>query len=297
MTRLSVVVPTRDRPERLHDCLVSLQCQIVLPHEIVVVDDGSTRDLAPALTGAATARVPVRVVRQEPMGLAAARNTGAEAATGDAVAYLDDDTVAAPRWAGAMARAFEATGCDVVAGRIALAFETARPRWLSAGFCRYLGQFELGDRPDWLAPGIVPNGGNCALTLDAFRQAGGFRTDLGRRGTSLLSNEEVECFRRLRASGARAWYAPEALVHHHVPSERLSADFLCRRAFAQGVSDVLLEEVTPRPAWRRGRELVRAARAVPILARGLTRGSSMGARAWVAYCRGRLAALGGEVTG
>lgn len=92
--RVSVVLPTRDRAHILPRAVASALLQSVAPHEVIVVDDGST-DGTPEML---RARFPealdegrLRLVVQPPAGVAAARNAGLAAATGELVAYLDSD--------------------------------------------------------------------------------------------------------------------------------------------------------------------------------------------------------------
>lgn len=292
MTSLSVIIATRDRPDMLGDCLGSLAGQTIDDFEVLVVDDGSHADLRPAVRDAASHGLSVAYVRQDPSGLSAARNHGTAAAEGDALAYLDDDALADPGWARAMVEAFDDEGCDAVAGRIELHYEGPAPRWLSPGLRSLLGELDLGASPCWIDDGAVPNGGNSAVSRAAFERAGGFPTDLGRQRGTLLSNEEVAFFGRVLDHGGRIRYRPDALMRHRIPPSRLTADYFRRRAFAQGVSDVRLEE-RPQPA---AREAWRVARTVPILLRGLARDrSSVGSRAWLDYCRGRWSARRGDL--
>src|ERR671923_2788713 len=92
---ISVVIPTRDRPDRLTRCLDALEAQTAIEDiEIVVVDDGSTDATA---VEAAAARPRVRLIRQRPAGPAAARNTGARAAGGTFLCFTDDDCEPEPK--------------------------------------------------------------------------------------------------------------------------------------------------------------------------------------------------------
>lgn len=93
---ISVVVPTRDRPQALARCLVALARQDAAELEIVVVDDSES----------ATASAPgARIVRAGGLGPAAARNLGVRAARGAVVCFTDDDCVPAPDWAQRLASA------------------------------------------------------------------------------------------------------------------------------------------------------------------------------------------------
>jgi glycosyltransferase involved in cell wall biosynthesis len=260
--------------------------------EVIVVDDGSAEPVKAIVERAVSGRVAIRSERQEPAGLNAARNLGASCSDGEVVAFLDDDTLAAPGWAEAMLAAFALPECAGVAGRIELAIDGPEPRWL-AGNRSYLSELELGPRGRWLDEGPEPAGANCAVRRTELERLGGFRSELDRRGTSLVSNGDTEFFRRLRAGGGRIRYEPRAHVLHRIPRERLTLDYFRRRASAQGVSDELIEHLRRGPASTRSvaREWVRLGRAGPILARGLLqRRGTVNAQLWVAYCRGRLRA-------
>lgn len=291
MPTLSVIIPTRDRPAMLRDCLTTLQSQQAGSDalEVVVIDDGSTADLA-AVVSQSEGPVPVRCIRQAPQGLNAARNRGTSETTGELVAFLDDDTLVSPRWATAIMAAFERHECAGLAGRVQLEFECQPPAWLRTPQRNYLAELDLGDHACWLDSRLVPVGANCAVRrIDADR-VGGFRAGLDRDGGSLISNGDTEFFRRLRAAGGRLRYEPAAHVLHRVTADRLTRSFFKRRAFAQGISDIRVSEAEAPRAHpvAMAREVWRTGRTVPILLRGITTGSgTMNAVQWVNYCRGR----------
>ena len=117
-TRISVVVPTRDRPEALDRCLAALSAQTVEGRlEVVVVDDGS---LASNEVAAVVARHPqARLIRQKGSGPGAARNTGACAAVGSILCFTDDDCTPWPDWAERLVEALE-QGADAASGSTTL---------------------------------------------------------------------------------------------------------------------------------------------------------------------------------
>jgi len=85
---VSVIIPTYNRSEMLKRALESVRAQTFPDYEIVVIDDGSEDDtprLVASLPG------PIRYVRIEQAGPAAARNAGIEAAAGELLAFLDSD--------------------------------------------------------------------------------------------------------------------------------------------------------------------------------------------------------------
>lgn len=90
--RLSVVVPTYNRRERLHRVLSALAAQHVdVPVEVVVVSDGSTDGTDEFLRG--DLPLPIRPVFQDNQGPSVARNAGIDHATGDLIVFIDDDVV------------------------------------------------------------------------------------------------------------------------------------------------------------------------------------------------------------
>jgi glycosyltransferase involved in cell wall biosynthesis len=91
--RVSVVIPVRDQGAYLGASLASVFAQSYRDLEVIVVDDGSREDLAPAL---APYRARIRVERQAPAGAAAAYNRGAALATGEVLAFHDADDLMEP---------------------------------------------------------------------------------------------------------------------------------------------------------------------------------------------------------
>jgi glycosyltransferase involved in cell wall biosynthesis len=113
-SRVSVIVPTRDRPEALGACLAALAAQTAVDLEVIVVDDGSRR---PADVAAVVARHPTaRLLPGAGTGPAAARNTGAAAARGEVLCFTDDDCVPYADWAELLAAEIDG-GADAAAGR------------------------------------------------------------------------------------------------------------------------------------------------------------------------------------
>lgn len=91
--RVSVVIPVRDHPAWLAESLASVFAQPYDDLEVIVIDDGSTEDLGPAVAPWGTR---VRFVRQAPAGVAAATNHGARLACGAILAFHDADDLMEP---------------------------------------------------------------------------------------------------------------------------------------------------------------------------------------------------------
>jgi GT2 family glycosyltransferase len=224
---VSVVVCTRDRPEDLRRCLASIAACDPRPAEVIVVDNAPSTDATSALVR----EFPqVRYLREPRPGLSHARNAGARAASGDVVAYTDDDVEVRPDWVGSLAGPFADPSVACVTGIVipadlgsaaACTFE-----FDVGGFGRELAarRFDAGflRRRWWQSPDVwqIGAGANMAIRRSALAQVGLFDTRLG-AGASGCSEDSELWFRLLRA-GLACHYDPGVVVFHHHRSDRAS---------------------------------------------------------------------------
>lgn len=110
---ISVVIPTADRGEALGKCVRSVLAQTLPAHEIIIVDNGHDDARLVDFRGS------LRILRTDPrIGPGSARNRGAAVATGDYVAFLDDDDHWHPDYLREVAIAISRTGGDIILGRL-----------------------------------------------------------------------------------------------------------------------------------------------------------------------------------
>lgn len=201
---LSVVVPTRDRPEHLRACLEALRAVLRADDELIVADSAS-RD--PSVGEVAT-ELGARLVRCGVHGASRARNAGAAAASHPLLAFVDDDVRVTVGWAHAMASALECDGVSFVCGRVtAPPDQPAYPRPVALtpdDGVRVLDSTtsvaELG------------NSANLGVRRGAFDEVGGFDEALG-AGTPWCV-EDHDLFDRLLGSGHLGRSEPQALGWH-----------------------------------------------------------------------------------
>jgi glycosyltransferase involved in cell wall biosynthesis len=110
--RVSVVVCAYNAERTIDACLTSLAVLNYPDYEVIVVNDGS-RDRTLAI---AESHPYCRIINQPNKGLSVARNVGAEAATGEIVAYTDSDCVADPDWLTYLVAKMEASGLAACGG-------------------------------------------------------------------------------------------------------------------------------------------------------------------------------------
>lgn len=112
MPRVSVILPTKDRPAELAEALDSLADQTYPDFEVVLVNDGG-RDVSGLAEEYRASFEIVHVHREKSGGASAARNTGLEAASGELIAYLDDDDRFHPHHLSTLVTALDAESSDV----------------------------------------------------------------------------------------------------------------------------------------------------------------------------------------
>jgi glycosyltransferase involved in cell wall biosynthesis len=233
-----VVVCTRDRLRALADCLESLTRQESPPElfEVIVVDNGSTDGTEGWLRRwAAADPARRRAVREERTGLSRARNRGVEVACNDVVLFVDDDALASEQWVAAHLSCYRAeSAVGAVGGPVLLTWPDGRPAWLGAELEHWFSALDLGPQAVPFPPPHGPYGTNMSVRRSELIAAGGFATDLGRRGRSLVSSDEHDLFVRLWARGVRIEYAPGAVVSHQILEDRLRRRWVLRRGWAQG---------------------------------------------------------------
>jgi GT2 family glycosyltransferase len=207
--RLSVVVPTFNRPEMLARVLAGLEAQ-TWPRErfeVIVVDDGGETPAEPVVRAAAERGLPAVGERQENAGPAAARNRGSRRASGEVIVFLDDDCAPTPTWLEEHARAHTRRGLAAV-GRIEWHPDlpiTPLMRFVGEHFLFHFNLIGLDDD----APFPLFYTANGSVDREAALAAGLFDESFRRAAW-----EDSELAYRLRLAGVRFLFRPEALVHH-----------------------------------------------------------------------------------
>lgn len=240
---VTVIVPTRDRPQDLAVCLSSLQSQDYPNFEVIVVDNSSSPSAAPSLATEQSRQGPeVRSVRAERKGLSHARNRGLMEARGEVVAFVDDDAVPDRHWLTELVKGFGAdAGVAAVTGLVVPSqLETPAQLWfeLYAGFGKGCTSrlFDLKEHKPAnplfpYAAAMFGSGNNMAFRTSVLRRLGGFDPTLG-AGAPARAGEDLAMFYRVISHGYRILYEPAAIVRH---AHRRSAAELRDQIHAYGV--------------------------------------------------------------
>ncbi len=235
MIRISVVVPTFDRPGPLRECLAALAADFPSDAEAIVVDDSGSCDLAP-IVAPFVAVLRLRLLRTEHRGPAAARNSGIAAAHGDVVAFTDDDCRPRPGWLAALVAGVVVSPPRAVGG----ATRNGLPRSAYADASQLV--LDLLSRHDRALVGrerlLASN--NVAFPLEPLRRLGGFNE-------RFRTAEDRELCRRWMGAGYELGRVPSAVVDH---DPRLDLAGFTRKCFAYGRGAALFHESKMQPGLR-----------------------------------------------
>lgn len=218
---VSVVIPTRGRPEPLARCLAALARQ-TLPapaFEVIVVDDASPVAVDPAISQ----RLPMAatVLRVPHGGPAAARNRGVEQADGAVVAFTDDDCEPEPGWLATLLATLQSTSAPGAGGRVVNALPQNRYAEASQLLVSFLCEYYNGP-----AGARFFTSNNLAFRRDAFISAGGFDECY-----QYAAGEDRELCDRFAARNTPLAYAADAVVRH---AHDLSGPRFLRQHFTYG---------------------------------------------------------------
>jgi GT2 family glycosyltransferase len=193
---ISVVVPTFNRSDSLRRLLESLRRQTLSParFQVIVVSDGSTDNTVKMVREMKRSFPNLEVLDLANRGPAAARNSGAGAASGRCLAFTDDDCVASRDWLEQLLLAFQRTGAVAVQGK------TTTDR----SACTPLTHQLVVERP-WLS--AMPSC-NAAYLKSIFDKVGGFDESF-----KFAHNEDADLAWRVEEYGGVV-YSPDVHIIH-----------------------------------------------------------------------------------
>ncbi len=233
--KISVIVCTYNGAATLHACLSSLQSLSYPDYEVLVIDDGSVKEVSDI----AKAFPSVRYIRQDHAGLSVARNLGAKEAWGEILAYTDDDCIADEDWLSFLAAGFD------------------DPQWVACGGpnipppARNPTESVVACAPGAPAHVLITDieaehlpGCNLAIRKSALEAIGGFDPIYRAAG------DDVDICWRLREAGGRLRFVPGAMVWHH---RRYTVSDYLRQQCGYGEAEALLmKKHTQRFGWLGG---------------------------------------------
>lgn len=241
MSKISVVVCTYTERmvDNVLDCIKSLKKQTLQPHEIILVLDPNEKLVK--FYRSAVKDEAVKVLVSKEYGLSNARNAGVRNCKGDIIAFIDDDAWANDSWLEKLAENYDDPNIVGVGGFIKPAWKNQSPFWFPEELYWIIGCSYLG-LPKSKAYVRNPLGCNMSFRRIVFKEAGYFKTDVGRVGRKLLSDEETDFSIRVleKIPSSKIIYDPQAVVNHNVNKRRLRFNYIWNRSLHEGLGKALI---------------------------------------------------------
>ena len=249
-----VLISTYNRQALLARTLDSLASTRVAPGvswEVIIVNnnctDGTREVVESRIAGFP---VPLRLLFEGRPGKSHALNPGIQSSSAGILAFTDDDVMTPPYWLdAAVTPLLERPKIAYTGGPVRPLWERPAPDWIQGDPGRLLGPIALLDYgPDEFIfedRQRIAMGVNMAVRRSLIDAVGGFHPGLGRRGTSLLGQEQAEFFFRTRAAGARGLYVPRMELRHHVPASRMTRRYYWRWWYWKGIARAQMQDVHP----------------------------------------------------
>jgi glycosyltransferase involved in cell wall biosynthesis len=198
--RVSVVVCSYNGAKTLDGCLASLKKLAYPDYEVILVDDGS-KDAVPEI---AKKYDYIRYHRQDNRGLSVARNVGMELASGEIIAYTDDDCFAEEDWLYYLVSKLLDSDASGVGGPNLLPSHDGPVAACVSASPGTPAHILIDDNIAEHVPGC-----NMAFWADRLRAIGGFDPAYTAAG------DDVDVCWRLQGQGDHIVFSPGAMVWHH----------------------------------------------------------------------------------
>ncbi len=207
------------------------------PWELLIVNNASSDGTGDWLTQSGWQRTDIncRVVQEDQLGVAHARNRALTEAKGEYVAFLDDDETPEPDWLTNIEQVIDDYQPAAIGGRIRAHLPGGRPSWLTDELLGFLGELDYGPVERALTEASTPIfTGNAVFHRQTVLDAGGFDGNLGRRGNIQSGGEDTELYQRLINLKKPVRWAPQAVIHHRIEPWKLRRTYFLRLHYRQG---------------------------------------------------------------
>ncbi len=234
-----------DRYDVLTEAVESVLAQTYDPVEVVLVIDGNPEVYERVAAEFGDRESVIVHNNEENRGISFSRTKGAELASGEIVAFIDDDGVAEPDWIEHHVAAYEETDAVAVGGYVAPEWVTSKPAFFPEEFYWLVGCTERGfaEDGDEIRNGY---GSNVSYRRSVFLDVGGYDVNTGRKGDQHIQAHEAPVGIRIReAYGKGVVYVEDAVVHHKLFAYRGEFRWLVFRSFWQGFSKRVMELLYP----------------------------------------------------
>lgn len=240
--KVSVIICaySMERLRDIHEAVDSVLAQTIKPHEVIIAIDHN-KELFHRLESELPPEVKLVLNEGPHKGSSATDNVGVSVATGDIIAFMDDDAVAEKNWIEHLVKGYQEPSTIAVGGKIVPVWQDGRPGW----FCEEL---------DWVVGSIYKGHPesrtevrnlifcNASLRRQIFNSVGLFPPETG-RAADWGTGFECQFFLRVKSciSDAVIFYEPTAIVYHKVTPQRAKMKYLILRCYNEGLHKAKIE--------------------------------------------------------
>jgi len=234
-----------DRYDVFREAVESVLAQTYDPIEVVLVIDGNSEVYERVVEEFGDYENVIVHNNEKNRGISFSRTKGAELASGEIVAFIDDDGIAEPDWIEHHVAAYRETDAVAVGGYVAPNWKSSEPAFFPEEFYWLVGCTERGFAEDGEE---IRNGygSNVSYNREVFLNVGGYDVNTGRKGDRHIQAHEAPVGIRIREQyGKGVLYIEDAVVHHKLFDYRGKFRWLVFRSFWQGFSKRVMELLYP----------------------------------------------------
>lgn len=237
MIDFSIIICTHNRASMLADCVDSLLNQTIekTRFEIIIVDNNSTDNTEEIAKEFVKNHLKIKYLQEKTVGYSAPRNCGWKNATGNIIAYIDDDEIAAPDWLESIEKAFQIEEKpDIVGGICMLKYDVVPPDWFvesMGGTNKDRQKGILNQRTD-----SYLGCGNIAFKKEVLEKLNGFSNDFNMKNGFLMMGEDTDICQRAIKAGFQLYYDPEIKIYHRMNQKNYDIEIRKQKAEKTGMT-------------------------------------------------------------
>ena len=221
----------------LGDCVDSLLTQTINKSrfEIIIVDNNSTDCTKKIATDFCKKHSNIKYLQEKTVGYSAPRNLGWKNASGNILAYIDDDEIAAPDWLEGIEKAFQIEEKPDIVGGICLPkYDVNPPDWFTesiGGTNKNRQKGVLNQRTD-----LYLGCGNIAFKKEVLEKLNGFSNDFNMKNGFLMMGEDTDICLRAKNFGFQLFYDPDIKIYHRMNSNNYDIEIRKQKAVKTGMA-------------------------------------------------------------
>jgi glycosyltransferase involved in cell wall biosynthesis len=222
--------------------------------ELLLIDNASS-DSTPLVINEYSnnnKKFSVKTLFEPRLGKTYALNKAIKSASGEVLAFIDDDHITNKGYLRAVYKAVnENPDYNLFCGKILPNWDGNEPSWVHDTTVYPIRPFPFPhyDQGDSIMEikkeegFFLPPGGNLIVRKSLFQKIGFFSEFLGPRGHDLRGGEDIEFIERALKKGERLLYIPDALQYHQIDKSRLTLPYLMQKAYYRSIAAYAFSEI------------------------------------------------------